>query len=237
MKKVIATLALAALTTAASYAQTTLADWTFEGTLNDTTASDFAYGPADSGAQNGGSAGGGHHAATNTVWSSPSGNGSVQSLSATRWDMGDYFQFSLSTAGFSGLSITADQTGSNTGPRDFQLQYSTDGNTFTNFGSIYSISNDSWATNGTPKTVSNHSFDLSSITALNNLSTVYFRLTDASTTNITGGAITAAGSSRVDNFTVNAANTVVPEPSILGLAGLGAAMLVGARRFYRRSRG
>src|SRR5947207_2710241 len=169
MKKALATLAILTLATIAVRADT-LADWTFEGTINDTTATDFAYGPADSGVHAAGSAGGGHHAATNTVWSGITGNGSPQALSANHWAVGDYFQFSLSTIGDNSLTVSFDATGSNTGPRDFILQYSTTGVTFTDFAN-YSITNDNWATGGTPKSISTQSFNLSAITSLNNLST------------------------------------------------------------------
>ena len=212
-----------------------LADWTFEGTtITNTTATDFSYGPADTGLQTGGSASGGHHASTATVWSGPAGNGSVQSMSVNHWGVGDYFQFSLSTLNYASLTISFDATGSSTGPTDFTLQYSTNGTTFSNFAN-YTVTLATWVTNGTPQTASNYSFDLSAVTSLDNISTAYFRLTDASTTSIGGGTVGTTGTSRVDNFIVSGASTV-PEPSVLGLAGLGAAMLVGARRFYRRPR-
>jgi len=232
MKKALATFFLLTAITVAVRADI-LADWTFEGTaITETTSSDYIYGPADSGIHAAGSSGGGHHAATNTAWSDNVGNGSSHAVGATRWGTGDYFQFSLSTVGYNSLTIAFDQTGSNTGPRDFELQYSTNGTTFSDFDS-YSVTNVTWTSTGAPKTASNHSFDLSSITSLNNLGTVYFRLTDLSATNITGGTVATTGTSRVDNFIVN--GVAIPEPSMLGLMGLGAAMLVGVRRFYRRN--
>src|SRR5437870_727327 len=103
MKKVLLTFLMLAAVTVAVRADV-LADWTFEGTaITQTTSSDFVYGPADSGIHAAGSSGGGHHAATNTIWSGPAGNGSANALSATRWAVADYFQFSLSTVGYSGL--------------------------------------------------------------------------------------------------------------------------------------
>ena len=74
------------------------------------------------------------------------------------------------------------------------------------------------------------SFDLSSITALNNIAAAYFRIVDLSPT--AGGAITGvnvgtAGSGRLDNFFV----AVVPEPSSFALLGLG---LFGLRTLRRK---
>jgi hypothetical protein len=133
--------------------------------------------------------------------SNPVGNGSSESFSANGWDVGDYYQFRTSTIGVNNIGLIFDQTGSNTGPRDFQLQYSTNGTTFTNFGSIYQITNDSWSS-GTASVLSTRSFDLRSISALNNQSDVYFRLVDSSTTSISGATVAATGTGRVDNFTV-----------------------------------
>ena len=48
------------------------------------------------------------------------GNGSTKSLSANNWSVGDYWQLQLSTVGFSGLSLSYDQTGSATGPQGFR---------------------------------------------------------------------------------------------------------------------
>jgi PKD repeat protein len=49
------------------------------------------------------------------------------------------------------------------------------------------------------------SVDLSSITALDNASSVYFRLVDNSTTRIDGGTVGTAGTGRIDNFLVGRA--------------------------------
>jgi len=153
------------------------------------------------------------HAGSATVWSTPAGNGSTKSFSANTWATGDYFQFVVSSIGYSGLSVSFDQMGSNTGPKDFGLAYSTDGTTFTQFGT-YSLINGGWSA-GTPVVTTSYSFDLSSITALNNTSAVYFRLIDISTTSINGGTVAAGGTGRVDNFAV----TTVPEPSAMAIVG------------------
>ncbi|MDB6125108.1 MAG: hypothetical protein JWQ71_4101 [Pedosphaera sp.] len=63
-------------------------------------------------------------------------------------------------------------------------------------------------------------YDLSSITALDNASSIYFRLIDQATTSISGATVGTGGTDRVDNFTVFTV-TPVPEPSTLALLGLG----------------
>jgi hypothetical protein len=95
-------------------------------------------------------------------------------------------------------------TGSNTGPRDFQLQYSTDGTTFTNFQSI-TVPGVTW-NSVTHQSASDFSFDLGAIVSSGLLgqSTVYFRFTDASTTSIVGGTVGTAGTYRIDDVSITA---------------------------------
>ncbi len=233
MKKALATLAIVGLTAIGVRAADTLTDWTFEGTALSTItpATDFTYGPADSGVQTGGSKGSGHHASTATAWSFPSGNGSLRSFSSNNWAVGDYWQFTLNTSTYSNLVLDWDQAGSSTGPRDFKLAYSSNGGaTFSDFATYTVIL--SGFTTGSTNTATHHSFDLSSITALNSNASVVFRLIDNSTTSITGATVASTGTDRVDNFTVTA--KVVPEPSVIGMVGLGATLLIGAIRYRRR---
>jgi hypothetical protein len=198
-----------------------LAQWTFETSV-----------PATAGPFNpevgSGQASGSHAGAA--TYSSPAGNGSSRSFSSNTWAVGDYYQFQTSTTGSEDLLVTFDQTSSSTGPRDFQFQYSTNGTTFTNFGSAYSVlangtPNPAWSA-GTPQTAYSFSFDLSSITALNNAPAVYFRLSNSSTVSANGGTTASTGTDRVDNFTISA----VPEPGSMLFVGLCALTLVRARR-------
>jgi hypothetical protein len=54
----------------------------------------------------------------------------------------------------------------------------------------------------TPTGIDTFSFDLSSVTVLNDDASIYFRLTMASTVSADGGGITVSGTSRVDNVTI-----------------------------------
>ena len=207
-----------------------LSQWTFEvNTPADLTDSATISGIlADAGAGTASAL----HASALSDWTTPAGNGSANSLSANTWGVGDYFQFSLSSAGYTGVGISFDQVSSGTGPRDFYLAYSTDGSSFTQFGSSYVVlanaAPNSWSS-GTPIATTSYSFDLSSITALNNSPTVYFRLVDASTTAANGTTVAVGGTGRVDNFAVTA--TAVPEPGAVALVGgFGLLMLYFKRR-------
>ncbi len=221
--------------TALSPAQTLLSQWTFENmwvTGNVTSATFTGLAP-----EFGSGTASGVHASASTVWSSPAGNGSVHSFSANTWAVGDYFQFQTSALGYSGISLSWDQSSSSTGPRFFDLQWSTDGSTFTTFaGGFLVLTNGSSSDNsGTGKSTSpwssstpqqsaySFAYDLSSVTDLNNAGAVYFRLVDSTAP---GGS---GGTDRVDNFAIMA----VPEPSSIALAALGGVLCFG---FVSRAR-
>jgi hypothetical protein len=195
-----------------------IADWTFETSVPNTSG---PYSP-EIGV---GSATGSHSGAA--VFSSPAGNGSLHSYSANTWAIGDYYQFQVSTLGLSGISVSYDQISSSTGPGQFTFQYSTDGSIFSSFGLQYNVlvnsSPNNWSTS-TPISGSSYSFNLISITALDNASTVYFRVIQTSTLSASqanGGATApaAGGTDRIDNFIVSA--TPVPEPTTLALVAFG----------------
>jgi hypothetical protein len=228
MKNIIKTIGAACvvfgLTSVTAFADT-VAQWTFETSLP-VTAGPFA---AEVGS---GTALGSHAGAA--VYSTPAGNGSAHSFSSNTWAVGDYYQFQVSTVGFSGVSLSWDQTSSGTGPRDFKLSYSTDGSTFSDFVS-YSV-----LANASPNPVWNattssalYSFlnNLGSIATLDNQSTVFFRLVDNSTVSANGATVATAGTDRVDNFTVTA-TLAVPEPETYAmlLAGLGLLGFAARRR-------
>jgi len=200
----------------------TLADWTFE-TSQPATAG--PYGP-----EIGSGSASGLHASGATAYSTPSGNGSTHSYSANTWAIGDYFQFSTSTLGYSSVTLAYDQTSSNTGPGAFALGYSTDGVNFTYLPAYTVLANAAPNTGWNPTTYNpafNFTDDLSSITALNGDATVYLRLMDSSTVSANGGTVATGGTDRVDNFIISA--QPVPEPASIALATLGGLSLLMRR--------
>lgn len=206
---VISVVPLAAPSQVVQAATTIIAQWTFESPNTPVAATAAVYPNAIAPAAGTGNAGGVHTSAS-TAWSTPVGNGSAYSFSSNNWSVGNYYQFSTSTAGFTGISVSWDQTGSATGPRDFKLAYSTDGTTFTDFYS-YSLPSPAvpWSS-GSTSLATKFSSDLSSITALDNQANVYFRLIDTSTVSIGGGTVGTGGTGRVDNFTVSGTGDPAP---------------------------
>ncbi len=212
-----------------AFADSTLAQWTFESSVP-TTAGPFAPEVGSGSAL-------GFHASPSVVYSNPVGNGSAESFSSNFWSIGDYYQFQVSTVGYSGINLSWDQASSNTGPRDFKLSYSLDGSGFTDHDDYMVLANASpnpvW-NSSTASSTYNISYDLSSIFALNNQSTVYFRLVDISTFSANGGTVGTAGTNRIDNFTV----TAVPEPETYAmfLAGLGLVGLLARHQTRKQAR-
>jgi hypothetical protein len=236
MKKLFVSLfaGIITLTTVQNIKADVLAGWTFQTSTSTNvlfpalgTHTSFTNVPSDFGS----GFASGLHSSTSTVFSSPAGNGSTNSVSANFWSVGDYYQFAVSSVGYENLTISFGQVGSGTGPRDFSLQYSTDGSTYTPFTS-YSLpsSPTSWNVN-TSNSASAFSFDLSSITGLANNSAAAFRLVDNSTTAINGGTVGTAGSDRVDDIFISGTVITVPEPSTLALAAFGGvAALIAFRK-------
>jgi len=178
-----------------------IATWTFEvntpsdlnnSTVGPSVAADIGAGTAT-----------GLHASAASDWTTPAGNGSANSYSVNTWAVGDYFQFQVNTLGYQDIMLSWDQTSSGTGPISFKLAYSTDGLGFTDFvGGSYSVGTASWSSGS--GVASNHSFDLSSIIAIENTANVYFRLINLS-------SVETTGTDRVDNFTVSGVSNSVPD--------------------------
>jgi len=191
-------------TTVTLVVRTGIAKWHYEslGTLS-TSGVLYTGAAATVGVNAAGSAMKGNHASAASQWINSGGNGSLTSLSGNNWAIGDYYQFQTSTYGFSTVYVSLDQTGSNTGPRDFQFSYSTDGTTFTNLGSVYALSNANAWSSTIYKPEHTRSFDLSSIAGIAGQPMVYFRATNTSTVSISNAIVGTGGTSRVDNFSVS----------------------------------
>jgi hypothetical protein len=218
LKSLSLVLALPVVLATSLFAQP-LATWTFESSVP-VTAGPFSP-------EIGGGSALGFHAGS-TVYSSPAGNGSTHSFSSTVWAIGDYYQFQVNTLGYQDITVSYDQTSSGTGPGRFNFSYSTDGVNFTVFAPSYTVQsnaapNPTWNAS-TSSSLYTFNWDLSAIDTIENSSTVYFRLVDASVTSAGGGTVATTGTDRVDNFTVNA--SAIPEPQSFALLTAGGMMLL-----------
>jgi endonuclease G len=192
---------------------TTNVMWTFESGNTNAYAGRIAPAVGDIAADIGSGVATGWHLGSSgsVVWSAPAGNGSPRSWSVNNWSVGDFFEFQVNTRGIGGIRLDWDQTSSSTGPRDFVLQWSTNGTTFTTVNAFTVLANQ--VVSGV-RTVWNFnvyepayhfSNDLSSVAAIENQSNVHFRLACNSTSSAGGGTIGAGGTGRVDNFLVTRA--------------------------------
>lgn len=121
----------------------------------------------------------------------------------------------FSTLGLTDIVLSFATQRTSTGFNSNQLAYSLDGVSYTNFGSAFNP-----ATSFALAT-----FDLSSISALNNQANVYLRYT-------LNGATSSSGNNRIDNLQVTGV-VAVPAPTTLALAGI-AGVCFGFRRLRRR---
>jgi len=128
-------------------------------------------------------------------------------------------QFAVSTAGYQNLVITFGLRNSNTSSKYAQLQYSTNGTNFADFGNVIE---------GTGDLFTSVSRDLSALTSTNNNSTFAFRVvsvfapgTSAYAAAKSTSTYSTGGTYGFDLVTVN--GTAIPSPgavALLGLAGL-----------------
>jgi hypothetical protein len=205
-----------------------LANWTFESSIPVTAGPHMAEGGLNAAS----SFASGLHASGSTVYSNPAGNGSAESFSSNFWAVGDYYQVSSSSTGYENITLSWDQTGSNTGPIDFMLQYSTNGIDFFDIGAYQMATIGappvavSWSSASTAVGTS-YFVDLSSILALNDAASILFRFTNNSTASINGGTVATGGTNRIDNVVIN--GDAIPAPGALALLGL-AGMMGRSRR-------
>jgi PEP-CTERM motif len=162
--------------------------------------------------------------ASGAVVSSPPGNGSAHSFSANNWLAGSEFGFQVSTLAFDNITVSYDQTSSNTGPGKYNFEYSVDGGAPVIVSPNYTVlanasPNTAWSSGGVRQSNFTFTCDLSADLDLDNATTVDFLILDAGTTSANGGTVAPAGTDRIDNFTVTA--TAVPEPTTLALSGFG----------------
>ena len=209
-------IASAVIATASAASADVIAGWSIPTAVTATTAATYSYGAANLGAQVSGSMLSGTHSSASTAWSSPAGNGSTYALSSNAWNVGDYYQISLATTGYSAVSVAWEQTRSSTGPAGFEAVLSVDGgSTFSSLGS-YTVNQVSWSAT-VPVTTS--SFGYLASAADNQIGIIIrFKV-------VTAGTSTTTGTNRIDNIVVSG---VIPAPGAVALIGL--AGLVSRRR-------
>lgn len=177
-------------------AQTTLAQWTFPNSGTVLTPDVFSPNNAVK-----------LLSCTQTI-SGVSGNG-TQAATASGWDNGvgaKNWMIEINTQGFSEIKISSEQRSSNTGPKDFKLQYR--------------IGTGIWSDLPSGSTTVADDFTSGVITNLpitsgSDVSSLFIRWVMKSNVAVNGGTVAAAGTSRIDNIKIvgTAITAVKPEPS------------------------
>ncbi|MDQ3174977.1 MAG: PEP-CTERM sorting domain-containing protein [Acidobacteriota bacterium] len=129
----------------------------------------------------------------------------------------------VSTVGWNNIVISFATQGTSTGFNSNQFQYSLDGVAFINFGAPYTP----------PLTFGLVTFDLSSISGVNDNPNAAFRI-------VFNGATSASGNNRIDNLVVEGQNitTPIPEPASILLLSLGLTGTLATRfKAWRRKPG
>ena len=208
------------LAVSASASAAIVASWSIPTAIPAAIGSNYVYGAADAGDATAGTSLSAFHALAATTWSSPAGNGSTSSFSSNNWSVGDYYQVSVSTTGFTDISLAWDQTRSSTGPSSFRVDMSTDGTNFTTILASYSVIQAGLAgTNTLAWSVVNgvqsaFTTTVASIAGADNQASLTFRFVNLST-------VATGGTNRIDNIVVSSG--AIPAPgaiALLGLAGL-----------------
>ncbi len=128
-----------------------------------------------------------------SIVSSSGASGTDFSASTNTWTAANKFwEISVNTSGYKNIKVSSQQIASNTGPRDFKIQYKVGaGGTYTDVtGGTVLVAN-----NWTSGAVNN----LALPEACDNQALVYVRWIPTSTTAVNGTAIAAGGTSRIDN--------------------------------------
>lgn len=217
--------AVAAASLSFSASAAVIAGWSVAAPIpSGTVGVGYSIGAADLGEATGGTNLSASHALAATVYSTPAGNGSSYSFNTNNWSAGDYYQASLSTAGYSNISVSWDQTRSSTGPSSFELLVSTDGGASFTSVSAYTVLLNGNSGAGIPSwngTTGSAAYSFSSALAgAGDAGAVLVRFRCVAPGSGTGGT------NRIDNIVVS--GNLVPAPGAIAL--LGVAGLVGTRR-------
>jgi hypothetical protein len=157
-----------------------------------------------------GQAGAGTTGSTNNGWNN----------SAPEYSQGA--QFSTSTAGYSGISLSFDWAATTQGIGNLQVQYTTNGTTWTNIGSVLSATVDNNTTGTAGSGFQTDTVNLSGVSGVNNDSNFGVRLVAAYNPTLAGGTEYASATSVVSGSPVqynnNSGNWRIADVQIDGTA-------------------
>ena len=127
-----------------------------------------------------------------------------QAPNTVKWDnSGSYWQISISTKNYTEISISSKQRGSNTGPKEFKIEYSIDnGSNWQAVGTTINVAN-----NFTTGCVN----DLALPSECDNLDNLLIRWLNVSNISVNGSTVASTGTSRIDDIIVKGVEIIIPE--------------------------
>ncbi|WP_281889228.1 5'-nucleotidase C-terminal domain-containing protein [Paenibacillus sp. YYML68] len=145
--------------------------------------------------------------------------GSSTTIYTNSWDTpNSYWQIKLNSTGYSQLALSSMNYGTNTSPKEFKLQYSTDGSTFQDVpNSSYTL------TTTNSKVVDNVPLP----SAASDQSELYIRWVNTSNVSINNGTVANTGNSRISNIEVWGVPMGAPSTSAVVASPAPNAWLVG----------
>ncbi len=132
-----------------------------------------------------------------------------KAISATGWNIGDYWQVEFNASDYKNLKLSSMHRSSDTGPKDFQIEYSLDETSWTavSGGVIAVTPGSTWNT-----TISN----LALPSAVDFQSSIYLRWVVTSNVSASGETLVSSGTNRIDNIIVTGVPNQIPTaPNLL----------------------
>lgn len=121
---------------------------------------------------------------------------SSSEFNSTGWNTDPaYWLLELDTTGYEDLTLSASMKGSNTGPRDFKLEYSVDGTTWKAVAGSEAV---------LTATLAEVYKNVSLPSEISDRSTAYLRILKAGNTSINGGTVAGGGTCYLGNIIINA---------------------------------
>jgi regulation of enolase protein 1 (concanavalin A-like superfamily) len=129
-------------------------------------------------------------------WVAGSGGGGTFAVNSNTWTNPNpkYWQVVIDATGYGNLSVSSKQQSSNTGPRNFAVEYSLDGSAWSAVpGSTIATANNFVSGVLNPTAIPN---------AADNQAAVYLRWLQTDNVAVNGGTVAAAGTNRIDDIVI-----------------------------------
>ena len=133
------------------------------------------------------------------VYTYKSGDNNLSILGSKGMTSGDYYLVTITGKGYGLYKLTFSMKGSNTGAKNWTVSYSTDGETFSNIGDKFEVSN-SW-----------NEYSFSVPATVKHVDKIYFKVGPADSTSINGKTVASGGVNRFNPITITGSPVEAPD--------------------------